>query len=778
VHETGNPIFVVWTDDRAIGHNVYLAKSTDGGNTFQTATSGEGGNYFFDSNLTFNGGWNSNEAVILDNGNGILDPGMLDGLDSPDKIVVPGQANLEEDLAGHRIRYCDINDNQVWDTDEDIMMDGQVILYPRVQPIRKNSQDTTTGNFPSYLRWDLRNGDSMYYTSEKDERMVVGWLDLANAKDESLNPAYEGLFPGDPISGVEIEIAYKTDVGYDGTNDITWSQALAVENPLLQVQNTEGIEVYERVDLYSLGVDSVEKLEKLNLSFINDASSLFNVSINSIFMAIERGLPDGVDTYDFAVYNGSSVPTLNMPLTDFSDSDELMFIDGNGNGLYDRGEPLLESLGDADPGSLINESYTVLVRGDNSHWNAVFEPFPLNDDLDNSHQELPDIAVDTAGEPFIVWRDRRDWPRSDSIYLTTSAIDIEHPEVLDCFPAQNSLEVPMDATFSFTLSEPMQPDTTSFVNITPLTSGLWFWNWDKTALTFVPDPGLMDNTTYTFTLFGGRDRSGNQLKAPFSCKFRTVEGPTISHTPPQDQLTIDEPIEIIATISDNDTVTDAIVFYRNIGETFYSEAVMSLESGSSVKGTWKGQIPAQPFMGFVDYYINATDGMGNSGRDPRFGEHILLIGDAVPPTLDHEVVKTASAGSQVVFSAIATDNIEVFRVVLSVKPVGSSRFNPYIDMERVGQTDEFITAVKMPNENGNVYYYIEAFDEWGNVVNSGDSSSPHKISVTNAPIDLNAVLVWGSLFISIVLLYLGLYVLFRRPVPEEEGEEEGDIEEE
>lgn len=780
VHESGSPIFVVWTDDRAVGHNVYLVKSTDGGSSFQTATSDEGGNYFFDSNITFNGGWNSNEAVILDDGNGILDPGTLNGVDSPDKIVVPGQANLEEDLAGYRIRYCDINGNQIWDPEEDIMMDGRVILYPRVQPTRKNAQDTTTGNFPSYLRWDLRNGDSMYYTTEKDERMVVGWFDPANAKDESLNPIYEGLMPGDPISGVEIEIAYKTDAGYDGTNDLTWSEALALEKPILKVQDTGGVEVYERVDLFALGVDSVEKLETLNMSFINDASSQYNVSFNSMFLAIERGLPDGYDDYDFTVYDGSAIPPLNSPLTVFSDSDDLMFIDGSGNGLYDRGEPLIMSSEDADPGSPINESFTVLERGDNSHWNAVFEPFPLNDDLDNSHQELPDVAIDDAGDPFIVWRDRRHWPLSDSIYLATSSVDLVQPEVLDCYPSKGAQEVPLDATFSFTLSEPMQPDTTSHVNITPQTYGHWFWNWDKTILTFVPDPALMDNITYSFTLYGGRDRSGNQLKSPFSCLFRTVEGPAISHDIPQDPLTVDEPVGITAVISDNDTVTGATIFYKNIGEINFSQTPMSLESGSSVLGTWGGQIPAQPFMGFVVYYIVALDATGNTGRSPRSGEHLILIGDTVPPTLNHSAISSASAGSTVTFSATAWDNIGVFTVKLYLKPLGSSRFNPPVDMKRVGDTSEFRTALRMPNENGNLYYYIEVTDEWGNVVSSGDPSSPHKISIIDASADIGAVAIWGALFAIIGLLYLGLFILYRRPAVEEDeevGEEESPEEE-
>jgi hypothetical protein len=78
----------------------------------------------------------------------------------------------------------------------------------------------------------------------------------------------------------------------------------------------------------------------------------------------------------------------------------------------------------------------------------------------------------------------------------------------------------------------------------------------------------------------------------------------------------------------------------------------------------------------------------------------------------------------------------------------------------------------MPEKNGDVYYYIEVEDEWGNVVTSGDSSSPHKISVINAPVDLGAIMVWGMLFSSIGLLYIGLFIHFRKPVVEEEENEE------
>ncbi len=776
VHESGNPIYVTWTDDRVGNHSVYLAKSTDGGKSFHTATNYLGGNYFFDGNYTLNGGRNSNEAVVLDNDNGILDAGVLNGLDSPDKIVVPGQANLQEDLSGHELRYCDINGNQMWEKEEDIVVDAGlnagVILYPRVRSTRMNPQDTTVGNFISYLRWDLRNNDVKYYEVQKDERMVVGWFEIGDAEDETMNPELRGLKPGDPISGVEIEFAYKTDPGYDGSNPLTWSQALAVEDPFFQIVDTSGLEVYESVDLYSLGVNTVEVLQDLNISFINDASSALNVSFNSMSLKIKRGLPDGYDIYDHVIYNGISDPPMGMPLTNLTDEDDVMFIDGSGNGFYDRGEPLLVTDGDVDPGGMINETFEVLVRGDFPQWDAVMDPFPLNDDLDDSWQDHPVVAIDSAGEAYVVWRDKRHWPLSDAIYFTTTALDTIPPMVLQCIPSNGAIEVSLDSVMTFIFSEPMQSDTTSYVVFAPETDGLWEWNWDKTNLTFIPSANLQDNTTYTYHILGGKDRSGNLIDMPRSCSFRTVEGPAISHTPPSESYA-GESIDIIATISDNDTVTDSTIFYVNIGETFYSQAEMNLSSGSSTSGNWTGRIPAQPLMGFLSYYVIATDGVGNTGRSPATGEHTLIVGDGEAPSISHVVIKTATAGSEVTFSTTATDNINVFLVRLYIKPIGTDRYNPAIIMDRVAGTDVFQTKVRMPNADGNLHYYIEVIDEWGNVATSGNSINPHKISVTGAPLDLGAIAVWGTLFIVIALVYIGLFISMRRP---EEIEEELDEE--
>lgn len=759
VNQSGDPILVVWTDNRGGNYNVYLAESNDGGNNFFTGTSRLGGNFFFDDNRSFNGLRNSEDAVLLDNGNGILDPGVLNGSDSPDMIVASGFANLWNDLEGQRIRFCDMNDNNMWDKDEDIVMDTPVIHYPRVKPMGTNPEDNTTGNLYTYLRWDLRTGDSRYYTVEQLERMVVGWFALKDARDEGLNDENTGLKVGDPISSVEIEFAYKTDSGYDGTSQVTWSLSLASEKPLFQVVDTDGVEVYERFDLFAQGLDTVEELQQLNISFVNDATSQYNVSFNSMFLAIGRGYADSYDIYDIQVYDGQVMSEQNKFLSNFSATDNLLFIDANATGFYERGEPFVATESHVAPGGTINKSFEVLPRGDGPSWTSVFEPFPLNDAVGSYVEESPVIAVDSKGHAYVVWRDGRNMGLYDTIYFATDA-DSLPPEVLDCFPQDGSVNLPLDTYISVLFSEPMRMETTTKVTLTPRTDWDWSWNIDMTNLTYNPIQLLEYNTTYLITINGAKDMSGNVLATPRYCQFRTTEAPVISHEPPYLPV-MEEPIEILATISDNDSITDATFFYTNVGETNFSQTNMVLVAGSYVNGSWRAVIPAQLDMGYLSYYMVARDTFGNVGRYPASGEHDLMIVDGTPPSLTHSVIRTATAGSNLSFTATVTDNLEVFKVKLHIRPVGASHFNPPLMMERVGQTDEFTTNVTLPNKNGDMYYYIEVLDGWGNAAHSGIGMSPHKVAVTGAPLDMGAILFWAPLFFFIALIYLGMFIYFK-----------------
>ncbi|MCK5547401.1 MAG: exo-alpha-sialidase, partial [Thermoplasmata archaeon] len=92
VDPLGQNIWVVWVSNRGGNDNVYVARSDDGGQSFGPLNTRSGGNYYFDSNN--DGIFNSGEAVIMDDGNDALDPGILNGTDSPDKVIVGGNASL------------------------------------------------------------------------------------------------------------------------------------------------------------------------------------------------------------------------------------------------------------------------------------------------------------------------------------------------------------------------------------------------------------------------------------------------------------------------------------------------------------------------------------------------------------------------------------------------------------------------------------------------------------------------------------------------------------
>jgi len=96
-------------------------------------------------------------------------------------------------------------------------------------------------------------------------------------------------------------------------------------------------------------------------------------------------------------------------------------------------------------------------------------------------------------------------------------------------------------------------------------------------------------------------------------------------------------------------------------------------------------------------------------------------------------------------------------------------------MERVGSTDEFRYEINLANVDGEMHYYIEVVDKWGNTAYSGSLTSPHKVAITGAPLDMGAVLPWTLIFVSIAFLYVGMFIVRRgkRKERKETSEEEG-----
>ncbi len=107
--------------------------------------------------------------------------------------------------------------------------------------------------------------------------------------------------------------------------------------------------------------------------------------------------------------------------------------------------------------------------------------------------------------------------------------------------------------------------------------------------------------------------------------------PTIQHIPIT-EANISEEITIIANITDNELIADAVLYYENVGDTTYMAVDMVLISGDTHSGNWSATIPAQTETGLVHYFIWANDTSGNNITSPIIGDYAIQI--TGPPSIE------------------------------------------------------------------------------------------------------------------------------------------------
>ncbi len=755
VSRGGDIIYVSWAESRSGNYNIYLARSEGAG--FLPAVSLFGGNYFFDDVLTPNGHRDPGEAVVLDDGNGRLDHGRLDGTDSPDEIVLAGKANLQEDLMGESLVYFDENSDG-WGLDDDIVLETPVLSYPSIEPKLKSDWDTTTGNFVNFLRLI----DGFYYSVEQSETMSIGWFDIAHAKDAGLNLENFGLENDDPISRADIEVTYRTDSSYDGTSFLNISRGLSgpTNVSIFPIVNTGGAAETTTIDLMFLGFRTIPDLKSINVSFTNDASSASNASFNKISLWIDRGLPGRFDSYDFRIYNGSSDLAFNDTLSSFVDSDDLMFLDASLDGRYDLGEPLIATSGDIEPGGPITSAEIVLPRADKPYWEPILTPFPVNDDTGTSPQYSPSITMDSGGGCYVVWMDYRGI--STSVYFADTVADTWPPSVLDVFPGHGSANALLDTDIRITFSEPVdQLSLESSFNIFPPTAGTWNWSAEGDSAVFEPFFGLLPDVTYDLEISSTVvDISGTSMKDRFRWHFTTAKPPLVECQFNEAQSTFED-IPITCNISDEWGVVSVTLSYKGVLEENYTEANMTLVSGSDFDGSWMSVIPAQTAVGRVSFFVTAENIIGAGGRYPAYGDGIVEIEDDVPPDLlQHDAVESASAGSTVNITIRVSDDVGIERVVVYVKPIGGTAFVPH-EMQRLGQTDEYYFQIETSGQSGRIEYYVQATDVGGNQVTSpsvNPQEEPYVIEVSGTEDTDTSFWIGLTVVLAIAIIVLVIYL--------------------
>jgi len=102
-------------------------------------------------------------------------------------------------------------------------------------------------------------------------------------------------------------------------------------------------------------------------------------------------------------------------------------------------------------------------------------------------------------------------------------MDVTPPQILEVFPANNSLNVDLSASITITFSKPMDKEKTGqSIFITPVPEAPFKFRWKKNSLTLEPSKPLEKDKTYVINIgTNAQDMHNNKLEKSYSFAFST-----------------------------------------------------------------------------------------------------------------------------------------------------------------------------------------------------------------------------------------------------------------
>lgn len=235
-----------------------------------------------------------------------------------------------------------------------------------------------------------------------------------------------------------------------------------------------------------------------------------------------------------------------------------------------------------------------------------------------------------------------------------------------------------------------------------------------------PDVGI--EVTFNWTLSAPADLGPYQLYAqvlhggqgpvnePYTAgiSFNVTESPIpelIDHNQPETVL-VDEPIQIEATLKDDEEVVEAIIFFKLFSDGEYRTRPMELVSGTPQLGVWTGSLPTQSLPGELYWDIVFTDREYYiTCHQP---DHIIQIMGSGTPILEHEPLATAYIGQPLTIEATVINFHDNFTLHYAA---GDDTEYTTMAMEVVGGTElqmNYIGHIPAQAQTGILRYYLNA----------------------------------------------------------------------
>lgn len=323
-----------------------------------------------------------------------------------------------------------------------------------------------------------------------------------------------------------------------------------------------------------------------------------------------------------------------------------------------------------------------------------------------------DLSIISGAQVYIAFKyDSQDgsgktW-HIDDFSITAETSSNNPPQITNVQHSPSSPEIDDDVTVSATITD----DGT-------ISSAKVFWGYSSANLDFVLEmsasgnsyscviPGQSSNLTiyYKVQAIDNEEAISNSNILSYEVLGSVNNPPLISninHTPTNPEA--NEAVTISATITDDETVASAIVFWGYSSSNLSNSIVMS-NAGT----TYTGQIPGQSGGQTIFYKLKATDNLDETSFSSVYS---YIIANAVntPPEISNiqHTPEIPDANEVITISATITDNENVALAEINWGYTSSNLANNIV-MSNSGSN--YSGEIPGQGEGETIYYHIKATD--------------------------------------------------------------------
>ena len=233
-----------------------------------------------------------------------------------------------------------------------------------------------------------------------------------------------------------------------------------------------------------------------------------------------------------------------------------------------------------------------------------------------------------------------------------------------------------------------------------------------------------------------------------------LEAPLITHQPVTEAVK-GRPLAITAEIEDPSGVFQPLLYLRKRGMGRADFIPIKLLPSKTNPGEWSVELSPLLLSDDLEYYLEAYDWAGNGparagtpaaplpiavGEEKKIivappppPTNVTVRPKAGPPAITHSAVSAVNKGQAVEINARIAGEAGVTNPSVMYRHVGEKEFHA-LPMGNVGAADEYTATIPAREATGDIEYYVEAYDQYGNGPGrSGAPNAPFIIKIAQPP---------------------------------------------